>query len=86
MGYKIVIIMDEGVIKRQGNQLLKEVKPLLKGTENSDFIILNVMDRTSIFKLKKLISEGYVMSVYLDGNMGINDDNKTSCVKLFCLK
>ena len=77
LGYKIVIIMDEGVIKRQGNQLLKEVKPLLKGTENSDFIILNVMDRTSIFKLKKLISEGYVMSVYLDGNMGINDDNKT---------
>ncbi|MDC9722294.1 MAG: hypothetical protein PSN34_05910 [Urechidicola sp.] len=77
LGYKIVIIMDEGVIKRQGNQLLNEVKPLLKGTENSDFIILNVMDRTSIFKLKKLISEGYVMSVYLDGNMGINDDNKS---------
>lgn len=35
------------------------------------------MDRKSIFKLKKLISEGYVMSVYLDGNMGINDDNKS---------
>jgi hypothetical protein len=71
-GYKIVVIIDETVFLGQQENLLKSVKSVLKGKDTSDLIILNVNDRTSIFKLKELLNKGYVMTVYLDGNTGIN--------------
>ncbi|OCB78451.1 hypothetical protein [Flavobacterium crassostreae] len=72
LGHKIVIIIDETIMNLQKDDLLFKVKPLLKSKKSSDFIILSVHDKTSIFKLKQLISDGYIMSVYLDGNTGIN--------------
>jgi len=71
-GYKIVIIIDDNVFKQQGETLLNDVAPLIKKKATSDLIILNVKDRASIFKLKQLINDGYVMSVYLDGNTGLS--------------
>ncbi len=71
-GFKIVVIIDETVFLGQQEKLLKSVKSVLKGTGTSDLIILNVNDRTSIFRLKQLLEQGYVMTVYLDGNTGIN--------------
>lgn len=73
LGHKIVIIIDENIIKQQKDDLLQKVKPLLKAKKQSDFVILSVQNRESIFKLKKYISEGYVMSVYLDGNAGVQN-------------
>ena len=75
LGHKIVLIIDESVFAKQQGDILINVVPLLKATESSDIIILNVMDRTSIFKLKSLIEQGYIMTVYLDGNTGINSDS-----------
>jgi len=72
LGHKIVIIIDDTIVQKQKDDLLYKVKPLLNAKKSSDFLILSVQDRTSIFKLKKLISEGYIMSVYLDGNNGVN--------------
>ncbi len=71
-GYKIVVIIDETVFLGQQEKLLRSVKSVLKGKSTSDLIILNVNDRTSIFRLKQLLEQGYVMTVYLDGNTGIN--------------
>lgn len=76
LGYKIVIIIDETVFLNQQDNILNKVKPLLKGTKNSDLILLNVNDRTSIFKLKNYIEQGYVMTVYLDGNTGLNEKSQ----------
>jgi lauroyl/myristoyl acyltransferase len=73
LGHKIVIIIDENIVKKQKDDLLLKVKPLLKAKDQSDFVILSVQNRESIFKLKKYISEGYVMSVYLDGNAGVHN-------------
>lgn len=70
-GFKIVLIIDHNVYITQQKELINDVMPLLKNNKNADFIILNVKDRASIFKLKKFISEGYVLSVYLDGNTGL---------------
>jgi lauroyl/myristoyl acyltransferase len=70
-GFKMVLIIDETVYLTQHEDIMNNVKPLLKNNNDADFVILNVKDRTSIFKLKKLITEGYVMSVYLDGNTGL---------------
>jgi lauroyl/myristoyl acyltransferase len=71
-GFKIVVIIDETVFLNQQEKLLRSVKSVLKGKSTSDLIILNVNDRTSIFRLKQLLEKGYVMTVYLDGNTGIN--------------
>lgn len=72
LGHKIVIIIDDTIVKKQKDDLLHNVKPMLTAKEGSDFVILSVQDRSSIFRLKQLISEGYIMSVYLDGNIGID--------------
>ncbi|HIP33948.1 MAG TPA: hypothetical protein EYG89_04345 [Bacteroidia bacterium] len=77
LGHKIVIIVADDVFNKQEKDLMDNVMPMLKGTKNSDFIILNVTKRSSIFKLKELISKGYHMTVYLDGNTGINDNNQS---------
>lgn len=71
-GLKIVLIIDESVFLEQLDSFLHTVKNVLSNDKNSDLIILNVNDRTSIFKLKQLVSQGYTMAVYLDGNTSIN--------------
>ncbi len=75
-GFKIVLIIDESVYIRQQSDILENVKPLLEKKNSSDIIILNVKDKASIFKLKNLINQGYVMSVYLDGNTGLTKDDE----------
>jgi lauroyl/myristoyl acyltransferase len=74
-GFKIVLIIEESVYIKQQSEILENVMPMLDKKKSSDFVILNVKDRTSIFKLKNLINQGYVMSVYLDGNTGLTKDN-----------
>lgn len=74
-GHKIVLIIDESVFLRQQSEILENVKPLLDKKETSDIVILNIKDSSAIFKLKKYIEQGYVMSVYLDGNTSINEDD-----------
>jgi KDO2-lipid IV(A) lauroyltransferase len=76
LGYKIVIIIDESVFLKQQDDLLNKVKPLLNGTKESDFVMLNINDRTSIFKLKNYIEQGYIMTVYLDGNTSLNNKSQ----------
>lgn len=71
-GFKIVLIVDHSVYSSQKEDILKNVAPFLKNDGSSDFIILDVSDRTSLFQLKNLILDGYVMSVYLDGNTGVD--------------
>ena len=53
LGHKIVIVIDESVFIKQQENILNNVGPLLKRKESSDFIILNVMDKTSIFQTQK---------------------------------
>lgn len=72
LGHKIVIIIDDTIAKQQKDDLIFKVIPLLNAEKGSDFVILSVQDRNSIFKLKQLISEGYIMTVYLDGNMSVD--------------
>ncbi|MNQ34495.1 hypothetical protein D3C85_479520 [compost metagenome] len=75
-GFKVVLIIDESVFVNQQEEMLRVCREELKGKDSSDMIILNVKDRASIFKLKQLIIDGYVMTVYLDGNTGINEKNQ----------
>lgn len=75
-GHKIALIIDESVFMSQQEEMLRVCREELKGKKTSDMVILNVKDRTSIFKLKQLIEKGYVMTVYLDGNTGVNVKNQ----------
>lgn len=72
-GYKIVLIIDENVFVKQQEEMFCDAQTYLKANSNADFVILNVKDKSSIFKLKKFITNGYVLSVYLDGNTGISN-------------
>ena len=74
-GHKIVLIIDESVFLEQQSEILENVKPLLKKKNTSDIVILNIKSNSAIFQLKKYIEQGYVMSVYLDGNTSINDED-----------
>lgn len=71
-GFKVVLIIDDFVYKDQKEKLenlyLKHKEEALKN--NSDFIILNVKEPAFIFKLKRLLLNGYVLVVYMDGNAG----------------
>lgn len=73
-GFKVVLIIDDSVFNSQLDAFENTVKNIIKGNPNSELIILNVKERTSIIKLRKLVEAGYVMAVYLDGNTGINDE------------
>lgn len=70
-GFKIVLIIDDSVFNSQLDAFENTVKNIIKGKPSSELIILNVKERTSIIKLRKLVEAGYVMAVYLDGNSGI---------------
>ena len=72
LGLKLVLIIDEAVFNKQAKDL-KKLSEHFKNN-NSDFIILNVKDRESIFKLKNLLNNGYSLVVYLDGNSGLAKD------------
>ena len=73
LGYKIVLIIDDSVFQKQQEEMLRVCKEVLQSKTTSDMVILNIKDRKSIFKLKQFIAEGYVMSVYLDGNSAMMD-------------
>lgn len=73
-GFKSVIIVRGDFIKEQIETVLTEIEPTLNKTKNSDVIILDVNQRSAIFKIKQLISEGYFLTAYLDGNSGLNDE------------
>lgn len=75
-GHKVVLLIDESVFMSQQEEMLRVCNEVLNKKETSDMIILNVKDRSSIFKLKQLIEQGYVVSVYLDGNTGVHDKNQ----------
>lgn len=70
-GFKIALIVDHNVYLSQREDILNNVKPLLKDNKKADFVILDVKDRTSLLKLKNLMLDGYVMSVYVDANSGV---------------
>jgi len=76
MGFKVVLIIDDEVFQNQKDDMLKAYNELkaISANKNSDFVILNVKDRTSIYALKKLIAEGYSLVVYLDGNTGLKKE------------
>jgi KDO2-lipid IV(A) lauroyltransferase len=73
-GLKNVLIVRGKVFEEQLESIFNEVKPTLKKKEESDIIILDANDRRSIFRIKNLISKGYCLTVYLDGNTGVNDE------------
>lgn len=72
-GLKNVLIVRGRVFEEQLESIFNEVKPSLRKKKDSDIIILDANDRRSIFRIKQLISKGYCLTVYLDGNTGVND-------------
>ena len=76
LGYKVVLIIDDSVFNKQQEEMLRVCREVLDGKASSDMIILNIKDRKSIFRLKQLVEEGYVMSVYLDGNSAMMEKNQ----------
>lgn len=76
LGEKVVLIIDDSVYEDQKDQMLYAYEHLKKHTpnQNSDFIILNVKDKSSMHRLRKLIASGYSMVVYLDGNAGLQKE------------
>lgn len=75
-GYKIALIIDSSVFNSKLSKFKDTIENLLRSKETSDLIILNVSDRSSIFRLKQLISDGYVLIVYLDGNKSVNNKSQ----------
>lgn len=75
-GFKVVLIIDDNVFNTKLSKFTDTVDNLLRVKETTDLIILNVSDRKSIFKLKQLIADGYVMSVYLDGNKSVSNKSQ----------
>jgi lauroyl/myristoyl acyltransferase len=73
-GFKSVLIVRGKVFEEQFENIFNEVKPILKRKKESDIIILDANDRKSIFKIKQLVARGYCLTVYLDGNTGVNDE------------
>ncbi|WP_294962070.1 hypothetical protein [uncultured Flavobacterium sp.] len=75
-GFKIALIIDDTVFKSQSDVFEEIVKNIIVGKKTSELVILNVKERSSIVRLKKMIEDGYVMAVYLDGNTGINVESQ----------
>ena len=71
-GFKVVLIIDGLVYIRQKKEMEKMYLKYKEEAEksNSDFIILSVKEPSFIFKLKRLLLDGYVLVVYMDGNSG----------------
>jgi KDO2-lipid IV(A) lauroyltransferase len=77
-GFKVVLILD-ALMYMQQKAMIEEVflnyKEEVK-KNNSDFIVLNVKDISIIPQLQKLLLDGYVLVVYMDGNSGyLNNKN-----------
>ncbi|MDD2277890.1 MAG: hypothetical protein PHF25_08395 [Candidatus Margulisbacteria bacterium] len=71
-GFKVVLIIDEHAYNTQKQKIEDSYNKLklYANQNNSDYIILNVKDSSSIFRLKELLKNGYALIVYLDGNTG----------------
>ncbi|MCL1969087.1 MAG: hypothetical protein FWF65_05935 [Bacteroidetes bacterium] len=69
-GFKVVLIIDGLVYIKQKDAIEKMYLKYKEEAKknNSDFIILSVKEPSFIFKLKRLLLEGYVLVVYMDGN------------------
>jgi lauroyl/myristoyl acyltransferase len=71
-GFKVVVIMDGFLYIRQKEEMEKIYSKYVKEGKinNSDFIILSVNDLSIIPQLQRLLLNGYVLVVYIDGNTG----------------
>jgi lauroyl/myristoyl acyltransferase len=71
-GFKVVLIIDEHAYNTQKQKIEDSYEKLKSyaNQNNSDYIILNVKESSSIFRLKELLKNGYVLIVYIDGNTG----------------
>lgn len=79
LGMKLVLIIDDNVFKTQGQGFEKLASQLKKQSiKNGDFQILNVKDTRTIFHLKDMMSKGYSLVVYLDGNTGLHEKQNFS--------
>lgn len=72
-GFKVVLIINEHAYSSEKRKIEDSYNKLkiYANQNNSDYIILNVKDSSSIFRLKELLRNGYVLIVYLDGNTGL---------------
>lgn len=68
-----MVIVDHSVYVKSGNEILRLCHNELEKNANADLVILDIRDRKSLFQLKKLILNGYVISVYIDGNIGVKN-------------
>jgi KDO2-lipid IV(A) lauroyltransferase len=73
-GFNVVLIVTPDVYNMQKSEIEESIKKykLLTTENNSDFIILSIANTSSIFELKRLLQQGYISVVYLDGNSGID--------------
>lgn len=84
-GFKVVLITDGPAYIKQKEKceklFFKYKDEILKN--NSEFIILNVKEPAFIFKLKRLLLNGYVLVVYIDGNAGsLKEKNNNGRVEI----
>jgi lauroyl/myristoyl acyltransferase len=89
-GFKVVLIVEDTVYNTQRTEIdadFEQIK-LFANKNESNLILLNVSDVSSIFRLKKMLKEGYVLVVYMDGNTGLkkNVDLEKECFEIDFLK
>jgi KDO2-lipid IV(A) lauroyltransferase len=71
-GYNLVSIVEDKVFNAQRDEINDIlVKSNKYFNQNIQFELLNVKDTASIFKLKNLLKQGYLLVVYLDGNTSV---------------
>jgi KDO2-lipid IV(A) lauroyltransferase len=73
-GFNAVLIVTPHVYDTQKSEIEESIRKykVLATQNNSDFIILSIANTSSIFELKRLLQQGYISVVYLDGNSGID--------------
>lgn len=74
-GQKLLLIIDNSVYKSQKKVFEDLANITIRNSinKNGDFKIFNVKNIDTIFKLKRLMNEGYSLVVYLDGNSGLSE-------------
>jgi lauroyl/myristoyl acyltransferase len=74
-GYNVVLIVDEPAYKNHKDNIDKSYTAFKQQINNgADYIVLNIKDTASIFKVKNLMQKGYVLLVYMDGNVGVQKE------------
>jgi lauroyl/myristoyl acyltransferase len=73
IGYKIVLIVDDFVFDKKSSAYYKSFDRIIQHYKqtDSDLIVLNVKESSTIFKIKNLMNKGYALVVFLDGNTGL---------------